>query len=75
MPKTAKPVEEYTDVLMSEIQRRAKLFVEDIVPEPTRGDYRVIESAMLIGASIAIDQQLKDEGKAKNLKNKNRIRT
>lgn len=35
------------------IKQRAKLFVDDNFSNPTPSDYLIIESAMLIGASIA----------------------
>lgn len=41
--------------LTPEIKARAKFFAEDNLDFPTLRDYLVIENAMLIGASIALE--------------------
>ena len=40
--------------IIIEIKRRAKLFVDDNFTNPSPSDYLVIETAMMIGASITL---------------------
>jgi len=54
-----KPVELESEEIVTAIKQRAKLFVDDnfhfSYPEPS--DYVLFESAMMIGASIALEIQ------------------
>jgi hypothetical protein len=42
------------DINMAALKQRAKLYVEDNIRFPTVHDYLMIESAMMIGALIAL---------------------
>ncbi len=44
------------DEVIKEIKERARLFVYDNFANPTVSDFLIVESAMLIGASIAIEK-------------------
>ena len=51
--------------LIKTIKERAKLFVTDNFTNPSKSDLLIIEQAMLIGASIAIEndaEELSDRG-------------
>jgi hypothetical protein len=45
------------DETIKEIKERARLFVYDNFTNPSTSDFLIIETAMLVGASIALDQK------------------
>lgn len=48
------------DQLIVEIKNSAKTFTEDNILFPTEQDYIIIESAMLLGASIVVRFDIKN---------------
>jgi hypothetical protein len=54
------PVELESEEIVTAIKQRAKLFTDDNLFHPTPSDYLIIESAMLIGAGVALEIQGKD---------------
>ena len=44
------------DETIREIKERARLFVYDNFTNPTASDFLIIETAMLIGVSVAIEK-------------------
>lgn len=51
---------EFSEKITAEIRRRAQLYVDDNLKNPTPSDYLIIQNAMLIGASIMLEQEAKD---------------
>ena len=50
-------VELESEEIFTAIKQRSKLFTDDNLFHPTPSDYLIIESAMMIGASIALEIQ------------------
>jgi len=53
--------------IAEEIKKRAKIFVDDNLKNPTEYEYILIETAMMIGSSITI--QIDMEETAENIEN------
>jgi hypothetical protein len=49
------PIDIESEEIVTAIKQRAKLFVCDNFSTPTPSDYLIVESTMLIGASIALE--------------------
>ena len=49
------------DTIVTAIKDRSVGFTLDMIQQPSAADFRVIENAMLIGASIAIQDQQKQQ--------------
>jgi hypothetical protein len=45
------------DETIKTVKERARLFVLDNFSEPTRSDFLIIETAVLIGVSIALEME------------------
>lgn len=54
------PVEQLAIETIAEVKRRAHLFVIDNFSNPILSDFLVVENAMLIGASIALETQARE---------------
>jgi hypothetical protein len=52
------PLENRSERIVSEIKSRAAVFVLDNFVAPTPADFILIENAMLIGSSIALESEL-----------------
>jgi hypothetical protein len=48
-------IHKQTQAMIEEIKRRAQVFTDDNVEDPTPSTYMVIESAMMIGATVALE--------------------
>lgn len=46
------------DPITDEVKRRAVLFVDDNFTNPTPSDYLIIQTAMMVGASIALEKNV-----------------
>ena len=54
------PIELESEEIVTAIKQRAKLFTDDNLSHPTPCDYLILESAMMIGASIVLEIQGKN---------------
>jgi hypothetical protein len=58
----SEPIELHSERLINEIEKRSRFFVYDNFNNPTKSDFIIIKNAMTIGVSIALENELTNEG-------------
>ena len=48
---------EHSEAIIKEIETRSIAFVHDNIKEPTSRDFLMIKNAMLVGASVVLEQE------------------